>query len=158
MIKWPKHIIPNSKTSQTVYNLDFLPTIQNIINPSKKAKILDGVDLTRVLTRQELIRWSLFFHFPLYLQAYKKGKDGSRDPLFRTRLGSVIISEQWKLNHYFEGDIGKKNNVAKLYPKKTSEHYKKLETWRLKTKAPIPTEKNSDYSSEFENKKNNSKL
>lgn len=171
VIKWPKHIIPNSKTSQTVSNLDFFPTIQNIVNPSKKAKTLDGIDLTQVLTNKELIKRPLFFHFPIYLQAYKKGKDESRDPLFRTRPGSVIISGQWKLHHYFEddflelynlqNDIGEKNNVAKLYPKKTNELYKKLETWRLKTKAPIPTKKNPDYSSEFENQKknkNNSKL
>ena len=42
-----------------------------------------------------------FFHFPIYLEAYNKSEDQGRDPLFRTRPGSVIISNNWKLHHYY---------------------------------------------------------
>lgn len=159
IIKWPNHIAANTHTNQNVSHLDFYPTLQNIVQPEKRNDFLDGIDLNATLKGGSTKSRDLFFHFPIYLQAYKKGKDESRDSLFRTRPGSVVISEHWKLHHYFEddalelynlkNDIGEKNNISNLYPKKTEELYRKLESWRLKTKAPIPTEKNPDYSSQF---------
>jgi arylsulfatase A-like enzyme len=163
IIKWPDSIAENTITNQTVSNLDFYPTLQNIVQPEKRATILDGLDLNPILKEGKTINRDLFFHFPIYLQKYSKGNDGSRDPLFRTRPGSVIISGKWKLHHYFEdnalelynleNDLGEKNNIANLHPQKVKELFKKLEEWRLKTNAPIPTEKNSYYSFEFEKNK-----
>lgn len=163
IMKWPNNITPNTTTNQNVSNLDFYPTLQNIVEPKKRAKYLDGLDLNPTLKGNQLHNRDLFFHFPVYLQAYKKGKDQSRDPIFRTRPGSVIISKNWKLHHYFEddslelynldNDISEKINLTDLHPQKTKELYNKLEAWRLKTNAPVPTEKNPDYSSEFEKKK-----
>lgn len=163
IIKWPDNITPNTISNQNVSNLDFYPTLQNIAQPEKKARFLDGIGLNPIFKKDTIKDKDLFFHFPVYLQNYSKGNDGSRDPLFRTRPGSVIISGHWKLHHYFEDnalelynlqdDTGEKNNIASLYPKKASELYKKLKNWRLKTKAPIPTKKNLDYSLEFENQK-----
>lgn len=160
IIKWPNRITANAVTTQQVSNLDFYPTIQNIVQPKKRAALLDGIDLKSVLEGKKTEKRDLFFHFPIYLQAYKKGKDQSRDPLFRTRPGSVIISGEWKLHHYFEDDslelynlkddLSEKNNVADLYPKKATELYKKLKNWRLNTKAPIPYKKNPNYLEEFE--------
>lgn len=163
VIKWPNYIKPSSASEQRVSNLDFYPTLQSIVKPSKIAPLLDGIDLNPVLKDQEIIERDLFFHFPIYLQAYKKGKDGSRDVLYRTRPGSVIISDNWKLHHYYEddafelynltNDLGETNNVAEENPEKVKELYKKLEEWLIKTKAPIPTEKNPDYDSKFEARK-----
>jgi arylsulfatase A-like enzyme len=160
IIKWPDSIVPNTVTNQSASNLDFYPTLQNIVQPEKRATLLDGIDLNPTFKKAKIKNRDLFFHFPIYLQKYSKGNDGSRDPLFRTRPGSVIISGNWKLHHYFEddalelynleNDLGEKNNLATSNPQKADELFKKLETWRLKTNAPIPTEKNSYYSSEFE--------
>lgn len=160
IIKWPDSIAANTFTNQNASNLDFYPTLQNIVKPEKRATLLDGIDLSTTLKKGEIKNRDLFFHFPIYLQAYKKGKDQSRDPLFRTRPGSVIISGNWKLHHYFEdnaielynlqNDLSEKNNIANLYPQKVNELFKKLKDWRIETNAPIPTEKNLDYSFEFE--------
>jgi arylsulfatase A-like enzyme len=162
-IKWPDNIKANAFSNQNVSNLDLYPTIQNIVKPKKRAALLDGIDLKSVLKGKKTEKRDLFFHFPIYLQAYKKGKDQSRDPLFRTRPGSVVISGEWKLHHYFEDDslelynlnddLSEKTNLIDLHPQKTKELYNKLEAWRLKINAPIPTEKNPNYSSEFEKKK-----
>jgi arylsulfatase A-like enzyme len=160
IIKWPNHVKANTSTNQNVSNLDFYPTLQNITQPNKKAPLLDGIDLSPLYKGALLENRDLFYHFPIYLQNYSKNNDGSRDPLFRTRPGSVIISGNWKLHHYFEdnalemynleNDISEKNNLAKEYPEKAATLYKKLEDWRIKNNTPIPTEKNPDYDAEFE--------
>lgn len=160
IIKWTNSVQPNTSANQNVSNLDFYPTLQNIAQPQNQADLLDGLDLNPVLKGEKLENRDLFFHFPIYLQNYSKGNDGSRDPLFRTRPGSVIISGNWKLHHYFENDafelynldkdLGEKNNIAEKYPDKVTELYKKLEQWRVENKAPIPTKKNPDYDAEFE--------
>lgn len=162
IIKWPNHIQPNSRISQAVSNMDFYPTLQTIVNPNKIANLLDGIDLNPILKNQDLIERDLFFHFPIYLQAYKKGEDGSKDPLFRTRPGSVIISGNWKLHHYYEDndfelynlktDLGETNNVSEKNPEKLKEFSVKLENWLKNTNAAIPTKKNPDYNAGFEAK------
>nr|WP_299074471.1 sulfatase [uncultured Allomuricauda sp.] len=161
-IKWPNHIQPNTKSSQVISNMDLYTTLQSITKPAKKADLLDGIDLTSVLKNQKVIERDLFFHFPIYLQAYKVEKDGGRDSLFRTRPGSVIISGNWKLHHYFEDnkmelynlktDVGETKNLVDEYPEKAKELYKKLEDWRISTQAPIPSEKNLYYDATFEAK------
>jgi len=163
IIKWPNHIKPNSASEQHFSNLDFYPTLQSIVKPSKIASFLDGIDLNPVLKEQEIIERDLFFHFPVYLQAYKKGKDGGRDPLFRTRPGSVIISGHWKLHHFYEDDalelynlsddLSETNNIADKHPEKVKELYRKLEQWIIKTKAPIPSKRNPEYDAQFEAEK-----
>lgn len=160
IIKWPNNITPNTISNQNVSNLDFYPTLQNIAQPEKKASLLDGLNLSPILKGAQLKSRDVFFHFPVYLQKYSNGDDESRDPLFRTRPGSVIISTHWKLHHYFENnsielynlkdDLSEKNNIADLHPQKVTELYKKLEAWRIKTKAPIPTEMNTEYNAAFE--------
>ena len=163
IIKWPKHIAPNTVSDQIVSNLDFYPTLQAIANPQKSNTLLDGIDLNPVLHGEAATQRDLFFHFPVYLQNYSKGNDGSRDPLFRTRPGSVIISGSWKLHHYFEdnalelynleNDLGEQHNLADISPEKANALYKKLDAWRIETNAPIPNKQNPDYNPEFESQK-----
>lgn len=163
IIKWPKHIAPNTVSNQIVSNLDFYPTLQAIANPQKHNIVLDGIDLNPVLHGEAATQRDLFFHFPVYLQNYSKGNDGSRDPLFRTRPGSVIISGSWKLHHYFEddalelynleNDLGEQHNLADINPEKANALYKKLDAWRIETNAPIPNKQNPDYNPEFESEK-----
>ncbi len=160
IIKWPSQIQANTISNQNVSNLDLFPTLQTIAAPQKKAAVLDGVNLMPVFKGKPIER-DLFFHFPIYLQAYKKGKDESKDALFRTRPGSVVISGAWKLHHYYEynelelydllNDEGEQHNLSATNPEKAKELFAKLQTWRVENKAPEPTEKNEFYSSEFEN-------
>ncbi|WP_072992783.1 sulfatase [Pseudozobellia thermophila] len=159
VIKWPKKIEPQSVCSVPVSNLDFYPTLQHIAQPRKKADFLDGVDLAPLFTTGSIADRELYFHFPIYLQQYDGIKDQGRDPLFRTRPGSVIISGHWKLHEYFEDgalelydlseDIGETSNLAQENPEKTKELYEKLKKWRARTQAPVPTEPNSAYDADF---------
>ena len=95
---------------------------------------------------------SLFWHFPVYLQAYAGKADDSHDPLFRTRPGSALRQGKWKFHEYFEegrlelydleADPGERKNVASLYPEKTTELHQLMQAWRLELQAPIPAQLN----------------
>ncbi|MFB9052735.1 sulfatase [Formosa undariae] len=163
IIKWPGKVEPNSSSEELVSNLDIYPTLQHISNAEIQATLLDGIDLNPILEGKSIEERDLFFHFPIYLQNYSKSNDGGRDPLFRTRPGSVIISGNWKLHQYFEdqglelynlkSDIGEQHNLAKENPKKTEELLAKLKHWRNETNAPTPTKRNPDYNADFEQEK-----
>ncbi len=160
VIKWPNHIEAGSQNTNMVSNLDIYPTLQNIAKPKLKAKQLDGIDLNHLLKNDTILKRDLYFHFPIYLQAYNAKKDDASDPLFRTRPGSVIISGNWKLHEYFEDgrlelynlkdDIGERKNLVETNPLKTKELYNKLKAWRKKTQAPVPKTLNESYDADFE--------
>ena len=162
LIKWPGKIKPNSSATARVSNMDLYPTLQNIASPDKKAPLLDGIDLEPIFSGKSQVKRDLFFHFPIYLQEYQGLQDGSRDPLFRTRPGSVIISGDWKLHEYFEdgplelynliSDPSEENNVAEQNPDKTQELLEKLMEWRKATNALVPSQKNNEYDAAFEQK------
>lgn len=160
IIRWPGRIEKGSHSDVPVTNLDFYPTIQKIIQANPKNKLLDGVDISPVLSGKDVGERPLFWHFPVYLQAYNPKEDGGRDPLFRTRPGSVVRKGNWKLHEYFEnGDIelynlkedsGETSNVADQYPEKAAELLFLLRQWREKVKGPVPKEVNPFYDSAFE--------
>ena len=97
----------------------------------------------------------LFWHFPIYLQAVSKTKDESRDPLFRTRPGSVVRSGKWKLHEYFEDhalelynletDLYEQTNLIYDEPEKAKELLSLLKNWRKKVNAPVPNEPNEKF-------------
>ena len=159
VLRWPKKISAGVN-SNNVSNLDIYPTIQDIVEPKNKALTLDGISLKNQFKVPSKKNRDLFFHFPVYLEAYNKSEDQGRDPLFRTRPGSVIISGKWKLHHYFEDeglelydlnqDIGESNNLTKLKPDISKKLLEKLNDWLVSSSAIIPTEKNQSYNSLFE--------
>ncbi len=156
-VRWPGKVSPGTKTGIPVSNLDFYPTLLEVAGLEKqKGKVLDGKSILPILTGEEI--WKerpLFWHFPIYLEAYLKKGDPTQDPLFRTRPGSAVRQGDWKLIQYFEDndlelynleeDIGEKNNLAATYPEKLNEMLEILEDWRQETNAPVPTELNPDY-------------
>lgn len=155
VIRWPGKIGEGVKNENQVSQLDLFPTLQEIVQPQKKAGQLDGQSLRVLFHKDTTIARDLFFHFPVYLEAYNKKEDDGRDPLFRTRPGSVVLSGDWKLHEYFEdnglelyhlaSDPGERNNLLKDQPEKVEILYDKLKAWRQKTKAPVPTELNPLY-------------
>jgi arylsulfatase A-like enzyme len=153
-VSWLGKIPAGTKTEVPVTNLDFYPTLLEVAEVEKPAdKILDGQSILPVLTgKGTLAERPIFWHFPIYLQAYLKKGDPTQDPLFRTRPGSAIRKGDWKLIHYFENndlelynlkkDIEEKNNLTRAEPEKLNELLNILENWRKETKAPIPSKMN----------------
>ena len=163
VVAWKNKIVANSKSDHIVSHLDIYPTLKDIVGSNHSSSILDGISLLPVLENSKeqsaLPNRDLFFHFPIYLQAYRPETDDSRDPLFRTRPGSVVIAGDWKLHEYFEDDAlelynldkdaGERENLIDIMPTKAKELKDRLDQWRAETNAPIPTELNPEYDPDF---------
>lgn len=168
IMKWTGKIKPGLESTPVV-NADFYPTFMNLIGAPTPNQVLDGVDLSNlVLSGQPLDERAIYWHFPIYLQAYNPRADQSQDPLFRTRPGSAMRKGKWKLIHYFENDeyelydlendLGEHNNFAAHYPELLNELKEELHSWRESVAAPIPSETNPAYNAKFEAKLTQKKL
>ena len=152
---WKDHIKADTKSDVPVTNLDIYPTLLKVAGIDG-GDVLDGANLLPILKGDvtEMER-PLFWHFPVYLQAYNVRNNENRDTLFRTRPGSAVRKGKWKLHYYFENnefelfnldnDIGEKNNVAQQEPAKAEEMLLLLKNWWKRTEAPIPRELNPEY-------------
>ncbi|WP_282135206.1 sulfatase [Seonamhaeicola maritimus] len=161
-IREPFFFVLNGKIKQNINsdvpitNLDIFPTILDFAKIKDPSLKLDGSSLIPVLEEKaNKLERPLFWHFPVYLQAYNINDNETRDALFRTRPGSVVRKGDWKLHYYFEDDgielynlsedIGERNNLATTNPEKTEELLKLLKKWWKETKAPIPKTQNPEY-------------
>lgn len=154
-VRWPGVVKPGTKSDVPVTGLDFYPTYLDILG-LEASKPLDGESLLEVLKGSGTIETRpIFWHFPIYLQAYNPKTDDGRDPLFRTRPGSTMRYGKWKLHHYFEDmayelydlekDIGERNNLAEQMPDKLRELVAMLDAWRERYNAPVPSTPNPKY-------------
>lgn len=159
IVRWPGTVDADTTCDDPVSNIDFMPTLADIagatIPPNKQ---IDGLSLVGLMSNPDakLAKRSLFWHFPIYLQASGKKKDFvTHDRWFRTRPGSVIRSGKWKLHEYFEDgrlelynletDVGEKKNVATEQPEVAQRLHAELKNWRAQTAAPVPTKLNLQY-------------
>ena len=164
-IAWEGKIEGGQQSEVPVTNIDLYPTILETAGLKKMLREketlpLDGISLLPHLTKNRKIQErALFWHFPIYLEAYVSEDYETRDSLFRTRPGSVVRMGDWKLHQYFEDgglelynlreDIGEKVNLVDSNPEKTQELLMILEEWRESTSAPVPTELNPEYIKPF---------
>jgi arylsulfatase A-like enzyme len=164
-IAWEGRIDGGQQSEEPVTNLDLYPTILEAAGlkkllRGKESLSLDGIGLFPHLTKNRKIKERpLFWHFPIYLEAYVSENYETRDSLFRTRPGSAVRMGDWKLHQYFEDgglelynlseDIGEKANLVDSNPEKTQELLLILEEWRKRTGAPVPTELNPEYTPQF---------
>ncbi|MFC4992308.1 sulfatase [Rubritalea tangerina] len=159
-IRWPAKIKAGSICHTPVTNLDFYPTFCDAAGTAPpKGKILDGLSLMPLFENKPLADRALYWHFPIYLQAYGKpgalGMKDAQDILFRTRPGSAIRYGDWKLIEYFENgdfelynlkdDKSESKNLAKSHPEKVQELHTKLKKWRKQINAPVPNQPNPAY-------------
>lgn len=149
---WQGHIEPGRISDIPVTNLDFYPTLLDVIGTEPVAP-LDGISLYPILLDNSTVEArDLFWHFPVYLQS---GNEETADLLFRTRPGTVTRSGKWKLHQYFEDgrlelynletDPGEQNNLAESEPDITQELLDRMEKWRQETGAPVPDQPNPKY-------------
>ncbi len=159
VFRWPGKIPDGSISEEPVINLDFFPTLMDMLGTEHPGN-LDGLSLWPLLRAEESLQERpLFFHFPVYLEAYRKGYDDGRDPLFRTRPGSVIIEGNWKLHYYYEDggtelyniatDPGERHNLASLNSGKNKELLSMLKEWLIKEEAPVYFDLNPEFDSLF---------
>lgn len=151
IVSWKGHIAAGSRCDYPVSNLDFYPTLLDLLGQPASASLkLDGQSFWPLLAgKKELDERPLFWHFPFYLEG---GNEESQDTVFRTRPGSAVRLGRYKLIEYFENqdielydlqeDPGEKNNIAQSEPDKTAELLLALRKWREQTDAPVPDQLN----------------
>ncbi|ANQ49525.1 sulfatase [Flammeovirga sp. MY04] len=158
LFKWKGHWKAGVEVDTRVTHLDYLPTLLDLINVEAPDNYpLDGESIKPLIEGKKKFDHDrvIVYHFPIYLQAYTKGGDDARDPLFRTRPGSVIIKGNWKLHYYYEDqgmelynletDISERNNLVDKHPKKAKSMYRLLQEWIQEHGGEIPTEVNLEY-------------
>jgi arylsulfatase A-like enzyme len=157
IVSWPGQVTPGSRCNTPVIGTDFYPTLLDVAgSKAPKDKVLDGVNLMPLIKQTGTLQQrALYWHFPIYLQAYSVNNDEGRDPLFRTRPGTAMPFGKWKLHEYFEdgkfelydldADTGERKNLADSMPEKLAELKKMLYAWRSEMNAPVPTELNPAY-------------
>jgi arylsulfatase A-like enzyme len=153
---WKGNIPKGSISDIPITNIDLFPTMLDILGVKNAEFDFDGQSILPILNGKitDFDR-PLFWHFPIYLQAYNVHDNENRDSLFRTRPGSVVRFQNWKLHYYFEDDgmelynleedIGERNNLIQKNPAKAEELLNLLKDWWDETNAPIPTERNPEY-------------
>jgi arylsulfatase A-like enzyme len=157
---WPDRIQRGRQNETPISNIDLFPTLLDAAGIDLEQTRFDGQNLLPLLVdSQPLEQRPLFWHFPIYLQAYDVNNNQDRDSLFRTRPGSVVRFGEWKLHHYFEDDgvelynlredISEQRNLALEHPDKSAELYRLLDQWRKQVEAPIPSEPNPEFESEL---------
>ncbi|WP_372772786.1 sulfatase [Mangrovibacterium sp.] len=160
IVRWPG-MISHRITDVPVVHLDFFPTFKDIIGADIPGnQPMDGTSLKNLLIDgEELDERPIFFHFPVYLQAYSKTSGCNRDPLFRTRPGTSVRYGDWKLLHFYEDDdyelynlktdSGEKENLVNEHPGKADELKILMDNWCEETNAPIPNQLNPDFDSHW---------
>ena len=158
IFSWPEKIKAGSTSNERISNIDFYPTIKSIIGYNETID-LDGEDLTPIFNYKAFKKRELYFHFPIYLEPYNVHLDSGSDPLFRTRPGSVIIKDNWKLHHYYEdnnfelynleNDISESKNLIDINKEKKAELLNNLDNWLKKNNAPIPNKLNPFYNQKY---------
>jgi arylsulfatase A-like enzyme len=152
---WPGRIAPGTQDTP-ITNLDIFPTVLEAAGVNLNDYQYDGTSLVPLLTGAgKLENRALYWHFPVYLQAYNASHNQNRDSLFRTRPGSAIRVGDWKLHHYYEDDgvelynlkedIGEQKNLVQSNPEKLDELYQLLDHWREQVGAPIPMTPNPEF-------------
>ena len=158
IFSWKGKIEAETDSYERISNLDFYPTIKNLVGYNDSID-LDGEDLTPIFKGEKLKKRELYFHFPIYLEPYRVQLDSGTDPLFRTRPGTVIIKDNWKLHHYYEDnkfelydlekDISESKNLVEINKEKKTELLMDLNNWRKAKNAPIPSKLNPYYDQKY---------
>jgi len=159
VVKWPGKVAEQSTCQIPVITMDLYPTLLEAasVSPAPNHE-LDGVSLMPVLTQSAdtLADREFYWHFPAYLQGYKGMKEN-----WRQTPASAILDDGWKLIESFEDstlelyhlreDLDESQNVAETNPEKVDELYSKLDAWRKRLNAPVPTQVNEAYNPNFSN-------
>ena len=158
IFSWTGKIEAKTESYERISNLDFYPTIKKLVGYNESID-LDGEDLTPIFKGEKLKKRELYFHFPVYLEPYRVQLDSGTDPLFRTRPGTVIIKDNWKLHHYYEDnkfelydlekDVSESENLSEINKEKKNELLIDLNNWRKTNNAPIPSRLNPYYDQKY---------
>jgi len=155
VVRWPGKVKSGSKSSEPVISLDFMPTFLDLTKSEwGQDYALQGESLLDHLQfRKSLERDYLYWHFPAYLEIYRRLPGTWRI----TPMGSIVKGD-WKLMEFFEDghfelynlaeDLSEEKNILDNHPDLVSELKQEMQEWRAKVGARVPETLNPDYLAE----------
>jgi arylsulfatase A-like enzyme len=153
ILRWPGTVAAGSTCDTPIVLTDLMPTLLEAagIDPAKTVGPLDGMSIANLLsapspgpgegpgegrTLAPPAARTLYWHFPNYTN------QGSRP-------AGAIREGDWKLIEHFEDgsvelfnlaeDIGETNNLAAAEPERANDLRRKLQSWRARVGARMPT-------------------
>ena len=151
IVKWDGHTTANATNNSPVTQLDFYPTLLDIVGADSSSLQLDGVNIRPLIEGEDmdLDDRAIFWHFPAYLEM---GNIETTDSQFRSRPLSVIRKGDWKLIKNYEteaielynliDDISEQNNLVSKKQIIVGKLTRELDQWLADTNAPIIFKKN----------------
>jgi len=130
LIKWPGKVKPGSTCSTPTMNIDFYPTLAEMIHTKiDPSQHMDGLTIVPLLNGKTIDRDTLYWHYPLEKPHFLGG-----------RSSGAIRKGHWKLIEFFDDghfelynlaeDIGEQNELSSKYPEKLKELKNQLAKWR----------------------------
>jgi arylsulfatase A-like enzyme len=147
LIRWPGVVPPGSTCDTPIVLTDLVPTLLEAagMEADKVVGPLDGVNITSLLHGKSMPARPLYWHFPNYTN------QGGRP-------AGAIRDGDWKLIEQFEDgsvelfnlahDVGETNNLAAQEPNRLHDLQSKLQSWRVRVGARMPTP-NPEFDSEL---------
>jgi len=145
IVKWPGVTRPGSVSAAPVISADYFPTLLAIAGaPAPGSHAVDGASLVPLLTQSgPLTRDALYWHYPHY-------HPGGATPYGAVREGDfrlVEFYEDGRVELYnLKDDIGETKDLAAAMPDKAAALRQKLEAWRTRVGAQMPSP-NPDHDS-----------
>jgi arylsulfatase A-like enzyme len=147
ILRWPAQLAAGQTNDNPVQGTDLYPTLCAAagIELPEDAR-LAGLDLLpHLMGNRELPKRPLYWHFPAYLEGYRKGE------LWRTTPASALRLGRYKLIEFFEGprlelydlvrDPSEAENLVGARPLLAERLYRRLRSWRKQSKAALPRPK-----------------
>lgn len=158
VLSWPGTLAAGQECEEPVTLLDLFPTLLSVSGPPKlsMAAPMDGDNLMPWLTgSSEWAPRSLYWHFPAYLEAYRKGASP-----WRTTPAGALRSDGFKLIEWFEdgrvelydlkADPGESQDLSGAHPRLAADLRAELHRWREQVGAPVPTEREPAFADSAE--------
>lgn len=141
IVRWPAQVPPGTVNRQLTINTDFYPTLLEAANitPAPEQQ-LDGTSMLQTWKAPNIAAATrcLYWHYPL-----------DRPHFLGGRSAGAVRSGNWKLIEFFDtsehelyslsNDLSERRNVAADHPDIAARLKKRLDDWRQKTSARMPS-------------------
>lgn len=143
IVKWPGVTKGGSVCETPVISVDYLPTMLEVAGVADGMKQpVDGESLVPLLKQSgDLKRDAIYWHYPHY-------HPGGATPYGAVREADFKLIEFYEDDHVelydLKEDLAERNNLAQAKPEKAAAMRRKLNAWRARVGAQMPTP-NADY-------------
>ncbi len=143
IVYWPSQLPSGKVCDQYFTNIDYFPTICDLLNINQFSNDLDGKSILPLLKNPEIDnfeRGPIFWHYPHFSNQLGR-------PAGACRLNEFKLIENFETNSFelynLENDISEAIDLSGKLTKKTNEMKKLLKKWRQEVKAQMPILKSS---------------